>query len=357
MCEQSVFILSKKDQLILNDIHIAKSVIMEFDFVESVENMLFYLSLSKRKVRKSLLNLNLCLSAFAGDVQAFQRQIEGFGSKVAYCDGMIGEFTKMMSENMPDEYTLEDVISLQKRMKDFVGQKKQAPRIMYIADCHFFHSLLCHDLDHRGFSDVNMMNEHMIAQWNEKVTQRDVVYIIGDFSIGKSGATTEILERLKGKKHLIIGNHDRYLDDKKFDRSLFESIEHYSEIRDNGRKVILSHYPVFCYNGQYQLDKNGKPRTFMLYGHVHDTHDEVLVNHFILKTRLTQVKSRHSDEDEPIPCQMINCFCMFSDYQPLTLDEWVEVDNDRRINDPFVEMLKTRRHPFILSPNHSFDII
>lgn len=31
-----------------------------------------------------------------------------------------------------------------------------------------------------------------------------------------------------------------------------------------------------------------------------------------------------------IPCHMINCFCMFSDYQPLTLDEWIENDRRRR---------------------------
>lgn len=27
---------------------------------------------------------------------------------------------------------------------------------------------------------------------------------------------------------------------------------------------------------------------------------------------------------------MINCFCMFSDYQPMTLDEWIEIDRKRR---------------------------
>lgn len=31
-----------------------------------------------------------------------------------------------------------------------------------------------------------------------------------------------------------------------------------------------------------------------------------------------------------IPCQMINCFCMFSDYVPLTLDEWIILDQKRR---------------------------
>lgn len=31
-----------------------------------------------------------------------------------------------------------------------------------------------------------------------------------------------------------------------------------------------------------------------------------------------------------IPCCMINCFCVFSDYAPITLDEWIENDKMRR---------------------------
>lgn len=68
----------------------------------------------------------------------------------------------------------------------------------------------------------------------------------------------------------------------------------------------------------------------MLYGHVHNTYDEILVNHF---QKLTRQQSRlvyHSDAARPIPCNMINCFCMFSDYAPLTLEEWIEVDAKRR---------------------------
>ena len=74
----------------------------------------------------------------------------------------------------------------------------------------------------------------------------------------------------------------------------------------------------------------GKPKSYMLYGHVHDSHDELLINEFIYRTRQTLVKSRYVDEPQPIPCHMINCFCMFSDYTPLTLDEWIEVDEKRR---------------------------
>jgi hypothetical protein len=33
---------------------------------------------------------------------------------------------------------------------------------------------------------------------------------------------------------------------------------------------------------------------------------------------------------------MINCFCMYSDYVPLTLDEWIALDEKRRKEMPDV---------------------
>ena len=57
----------------------------------------------------------------------------------------------------------------------------------------------------------------------------------------------------------------------------------------------------------------------MLYGHVHNTHDERLVNEFVRITRSTMGKSARQTEEHPIPCNMINCFCMFSNYTRYTL--------------------------------------
>lgn len=200
----------------------------------------------------------------------------------------------------------------------------------YISDLHFFHDNMNTKMDKRGFESVEVMNEYMISQWNKKVRKNDEVVILGDLSIEKGEKTNEILRRLNGRKYLVVGNHDRYLKDKIFDKSLFKAIEPYMELNDNKRKIVLSHYPIFCYDGQYRVDENGNPKTYMLYGHVHNTYDEILVNHF---QKLTRQQSRlvyHSDAARPIPCNMINCFCMFSDYAPLTLEEWIEVDAKRR---------------------------
>lgn len=44
----------------------------------------------------------------------------------------------------------------------------------------------------------------------------------------------------------------------------YESIEHYAEINDNNRLVILCHYPIPFYKNQYY-------GAVMLYGNVHNT--------------------------------------------------------------------------------------
>ncbi len=185
-------------------------------------------------------------------------------------------------------------------------------------------------MDKRGFADTEAMNEYMIERWNSRVKKKDEVVILGDFSFGKAEETTEVLKRLKGKKYLIVGNHDRFLGDKDFDRSQFEWIEYYRELSDNSRKVILSHYPILCYNGQYKMNKHGEPRSYMLYGHVHDTYDEVIINETVKRVRSCSRVLIGSDEPQPINCNLINTFCKFSDYVPMSLDEWIKNDELRR---------------------------
>ena len=61
----------------------------------------------------------------------------------------------------------------------------------------------------------------------------------------------------------------------------------------------------------------------MLYGHVHNTHDQRLLEQFQEMMRNTKVEGPDGVVRN-IPCNMINCYCGFSDYEPLTLDEWIK---------------------------------
>lgn len=199
----------------------------------------------------------------------------------------------------------------------------------YIADLHFFHGALNDKMDRRGFASVEEMNEYMIEKWNKKVRKNDDIVIIGDLSWGNVQETNALLQRLKGKLYLVCGNHDRFVNNKEMNPDRFKWIKHYAELSDNRRKVVLCHYPIMCYNGQYRVDEKGEPKTYMLYGHVHDTQDERLIEQFQEITRKTMVTDAQGNE-RSIPCNMINCFCKFSDYEPLTLDEWIVCDKRRR---------------------------
>ncbi len=193
----------------------------------------------------------------------------------------------------------------------------------YISDLHFFHKKLLTTMDKRAFENVEEMHEYIIKRWNRKINRKDDVVILGDVSFGKAEETSELLKKLNGRLYLVRGNHDNaFLKKKTFDESVFEWIKDYAELDDNKRRVVLCHYPIMCYNGQYRLDDEGKPKTYMLYGHVHDTHDQRFIEKFAEIMRTTEI-TREDGRKERISCNMINCFCKYSDYTPFSLDEWI----------------------------------
>ncbi len=169
------------------------------------------------------------------------------------------------------------------------------------------------------------MNEYMIKKWNDKVTNQDTVIILGDLSLGKVDETNELIHRLKGKLCLIKGNHDKFVESPDFDAGRFEWIDNYREITDSQKKIVCCHYPIPFYEGQYRKRHNGDPKVFMMYGHVHETRDEALMQRIIGMIRESPYTPIGSDHESTIPCNMINCFCKKSDYTPLTLGEWIRL--------------------------------
>ena len=63
--------------------------------------------------------------------------------------------------------------------------------------------------------------------------------------------------------------------------------------------------------------------------YIHNTGDQILIDKFVKETRDT--KRVIQGKEQGIPCHIINCFCMWSDYIPLTLDEWIEINERRRL--------------------------
>ena len=104
-------------------------------------------------------------------------------------------------------------------------------------------------------------------------------------------------------------------------------------LKETGWQIAYGDKCFMAFEGGYlqwsYVDEKGEPKTYMLYGHVHDTQDERLIEQFQEITRKTMVTDAQGNE-RSIPCNMINCFCKFSDYEPLTLDEWIVCDKRRR---------------------------
>ena len=133
----------------------------------------------------------------------------------------------------------------------------------YIADTHFGHDNI-RRLSNRPFNNVEEMDETIIQNWNNKVTNDDDVYILGDFS-HKSEDPIAYLKRLNGKKHLIVGNHDNRLLKNPACKKYFVEIADMKMVDDNGTQIVLCHYPLVEWNGYYR-------NVLHFYGHVHNTY-------------------------------------------------------------------------------------
>lgn len=135
--------------------------------------------------------------------------------------------------------------------------------IYYTADPHLGHDNI-RKLCNRPFATVEEMDETIINNWNSKVTDKDDVYILGDFSF-KAKDPTEYLKRLKGKKHLIVGNHDSQLLRHPDLRKYLVEVVNMKTIIDNGTRIVLCHYPLVEWDGYYK-------NTLHFYGHVHNSY-------------------------------------------------------------------------------------
>lgn len=135
--------------------------------------------------------------------------------------------------------------------------------IYFTSDLHFCHGNVI-KMCQRPFADVGEMDAALIRNWNALVSDRDEVYILGDFVYkGRGQQANDILRKLKGKKYLVKGNHEKYLRDPDFDLSAFEWVKDYHEMGYNDAQFILFHYPILDW-------AHYRRKSVHLYGHVHN---------------------------------------------------------------------------------------
>jgi len=154
----------------------------------------------------------------------------------------------------------------------------------FTSDLHIGHRLVA---GIRGFTgadgepDTSAHNASLADMWDGTVNAQDIVYILGDIALRATEETFNWIDARAGRKILVAGNHDavagfhssasreqrRWLEH-------FESIHDFLNLKINGRRVALSHYPyagegaregVERYS-QWRLKDLGQP---LLHGHTH----------------------------------------------------------------------------------------
>lgn len=142
-------------------------------------------------------------------------------------------------------------------------------KTFFTSDTHFYHSnIIKYCL--RPFADAHEMNETLIANWNNVVTQNDVVYHLGDFAFGDVDGVHNVMQRLNFKHmHFIRGNHDKpFLN---WYRTVCHGMgtkvtlhDSYLETKIEGNKFTLCHYAMRVWNESHR-------GSLHLYGHSHGT--------------------------------------------------------------------------------------
>jgi calcineurin-like phosphoesterase family protein len=114
---------------------------------------------------------------------------------------------------------------------------------LFTSDLHFGHSNIIKYCS-RPWGDVAAMNEGLIANWNTWVGVDDTVYIVGDMFLMRADDIRPIMEKLRGRKILIRGNHDTMSRTKLLDLGFDEVAQQMTVNLSDGRKALLNHVPL-----------------------------------------------------------------------------------------------------------------
>ena len=154
----------------------------------------------------------------------------------------------------------------------------------WTSDHHFGHENII-GYCARPFANADAMNRAMVNRWNDTVSDKDEIWILGDLVLGQLTVNLSAhVSRLKGRKILVPGNHDTCWTGRKKGPSqtaAYLELGGIERIVDNpdpielaGETVKLNHFP---YNpqdpehptrfAQWRPENDGG---WLLCGHIHE---------------------------------------------------------------------------------------
>lgn len=172
---------------------------------------------------------------------------------------------------------------------------------IFITSDTFFGRASIIELANRPFKSVEEMDATLIENWNNVVSENDIVYHLGNFAWSPIVADN-VLKQLNGTIKFILGD---------FDDALKEVIEYYQGLdilpndifKDYKHKIVLSHWPL--------LDWPGKDRgVYHFHGHNFNT----------MKTDLTESNRINISTDfwKYTPQELKSLFATFKDFKKMS---------------------------------------
>ena len=150
-------------------------------------------------------------------------------------------------------------------------------KVYYTSDTHYGHANMVRALSKwgdkenstRDFKTIAEMNEALIAGINGTVMQDDVLFHLGDWSMGNTKNIKEFRDRIICRNvHLVFGNHDDDIEDDNVLlpgpslHGLFSSVQSYKEAVVDGTMLCMFHYKQTIWNKSHR-------DAYHLYGHSH----------------------------------------------------------------------------------------
>lgn len=134
----------------------------------------------------------------------------------------------------------------------------------FAADHHFGHNNIIRFCK-RPVIDMNSMIEMLVAKHNDKVKPEDNVYFIGDLfwrTLGFSAAN-DLLDRLHGNKHYVLGNHEELIESHWALQNKFVWVKERAFLHYPGiQRIVLDHYAGRVWRDSHK-------GSWQLFGHSH----------------------------------------------------------------------------------------
>lgn len=131
--------------------------------------------------------------------------------------------------------------------------------VFFTSDTHFGDPRVLR-IDKRPFKTIPEHDEALVTRWNEAVAPRDEVWHLGDFALHvRAKRIEDLLSRLHGRKHLIVGNND---GPETLSAKGWASVQAYAELECDGSFLVLCHYA-------FRTWKNMGRGWIDLHGHSH----------------------------------------------------------------------------------------